>query len=190
MACFFSGQPEPLTHTCMQILYTSIHTSIHIQIYMHAHSYTYIHLYPCRWGSIFWNSQVFPLPHTCIYSHTCDTYIHPSTVFCTHLTRIHIITHKYIHLYTSRQVSIFLMARECFVCWAAYTYILISTFLYIHISIHIQIGFYLLDGPRVSFIDFVCWAAYKYVGWVPAYMCIYTYMYARIYIRIYIYIYI
>jgi hypothetical protein len=28
----------------------------------------------------------------------------------------------------------------------------------------LKVGFYLLDGPRNSFLDFTCWSGYKYVG--------------------------
>lgn len=28
----------------------------------------------------------------------------------------------------------------------------------------LKVGFYLLDGPRNSFLDFICWSGYKYVG--------------------------
>lgn len=28
----------------------------------------------------------------------------------------------------------------------------------------LKLGFYLLDGPKVSFLDFVCYSGYKYVG--------------------------
>ncbi|KAJ1473916.1 hypothetical protein T484DRAFT_1971901 [Baffinella frigidus] len=35
----------------------------------------------------------------------------------------------------------------------------------------LKLGFYLLDGPKVSFIDFVCYSGYKYVGIVLTSLC-------------------
>ena len=64
----------------------------------------------------------------------------------------------------------------------------------------LKLGFYLLEGPSVSFLDFVCYSGYKYVAIVVStlvcmYMCLYiqvcacvcTYRCVRVWICSYLY---